>query len=138
MTATALSNASTAPSSTSTAPSSTARLLQLDGVLCAAMGLAISVGAGPVAEVLGSPATGVVRLVGIALVVYGVDLLAASRSRWAAQALRIAGFGNLGWEVASLAVAAFADLSTTGRVLVAVQGVAVGALGVVQLRAGRR
>jgi hypothetical protein len=35
-------------------------------------------------------------------------------------------------------VAGLADLSTTGRVLVAAQGLAVGALAVVQLRASRR
>ena len=128
------SSAATAPS----APSSAVRLLQLDGALCTAMGLAMAVGAGPVADLLGTSATGVVRLVGIALVVYGIDLVVAARTRWAGQVLRFAGVGNLGWEVASLAVAALADLSTTGRVLVAAQGVAVGALGLVQLRAGRR
>ena len=90
------------------------------------------------AELLGTAHQGVVRVVGIALVLYGVDLVVSARTRWARQVLRVAAFGNLGWEVASLAVAAFADLSPTGRVLVAVQGLAVGLLGVVQLRAGRR
>ncbi|MCZ2813060.1 hypothetical protein O2W15_16615 [Modestobacter sp. VKM Ac-2979] len=115
-----------------------ARLLQLDGGLCAAMGLVMAVAAGPVAELLGTDATGVVRAVGIALVVYAVGLVVSSRTRWARAALRAAAIGNLGWEVASLAVAAFADLSTAGRVLVAAQGLAVGALALVQLRAGRR
>ncbi|WP_220036107.1 hypothetical protein, partial [Modestobacter versicolor] len=54
---------------TTTAPAP-ARLLQLDGVLCAAMGLTAALAAGPVAELLGTTATGVVRGVGIALVVY--------------------------------------------------------------------
>lgn len=115
-----------------------ARLLQLDGVLCAAMGLVMAVAAGPVAELLGTDATGVVRGVGITLVVYAVGLVVSSRTRRARTALRAAAVGNLGWEVASLAVAAFADLSTAGRVLVAAQGLAVGALALVQLRAGRR
>ncbi|KGH47287.1 hypothetical protein IN07_07785 [Modestobacter caceresii] len=114
------------------------RLLQLDGVLCAAMGLVMGIAAGPVAELLGTDATGVVRGVGIALVVYAVGLVVSSRTRWARTALRAAAIGNIGWEVASLAVAAFADLSTAGRVLVAAQGLAVGALALVQLRAGRR
>ncbi|MBB3675732.1 hypothetical protein FHX36_001467 [Modestobacter versicolor] len=122
---------------TTTAPAP-ARLLQLDGVLCAAMGLTAALAAGPVAELLGTTATGVVRGVGIALVVYAAGLLAAARSRWARPALRAAAIGNVAWEAASLAVAVLADLGTTGRVLVAAQGLVVGALAVVQLRAGRR
>ncbi|WP_369137566.1 hypothetical protein [Modestobacter versicolor] len=115
-----------------------ARLLQLDGALCAALGLLAATAAGPVAELLGTGATGVVRGVGVALVGYAVVLVAASRTRRARSVLRVAALGNVGWEVASLAVAAFADLGTTGRVLVAAQGLVVGALAVVQLRAFRR
>lgn len=138
MTTTSLISTSASTTTSSPASGRTARLLQLDGALCTAMGLVMGIGAGPVAELLGTSSTGLVRLVGIALVVYGVDLVVAARTRWAGQVLRLAGVGNLGWEAASLAVAALADLSTTGRVLVAVQGAAVGVLGVVQLRAGRR
>ncbi len=116
----------------------TVRLLQLDGVLCAAMGAAMAIAAGPVSGLLGTDATGVVRAVGIALVVYAVVLAASARSHWSSRMLKAAGIGNIGWEVGSLAVAALADLSATGRVLVAAQGLAVGLLAVVQLRAGRR
>ena len=115
-----------------------ARLLQLDGALCAAMGTAMGTASGAVSDLLGTDATGVVRVVGIALALYGVALFASARTSRAPQILKAAGIGNLGWEVGSLAVAALADLSTTGRVLVAVQGLAVGALAVVQLRASRR
>ncbi len=118
--------------------STTARLLQLDGVLCATMGAAMAVAAGPVSDLLGTEATGVVRAVGIALVVYAVALVASAPTRWSARVLTAAGIGNIGWAAGSLAVAAFADLSTTGRVLVAAQGLVVGVLAVVQLRAGRR
>ena len=114
------------------------RLLQLDGVLCAAMGTAMGAAAGPVSELLGTDATAVVRAVGIALALYGVGLLASARSSRAPQILAAAGISNVGWELGSLAVAGLADLSTTGRVLVAAQGLAVGALAVVQLRASRR
>lgn len=114
------------------------RLLQLDGVLCASMGAAMAVAAGAVSDLLGTDATGVVRAVGIALVVYAVALVAGARSRWSARVLKAAGIGNIGWEVGSLAVAVLADLSTTGRVLVAAQGLAVGMLAVLQLRASRR
>ena len=120
------------------ASSTPARLLRLDGVLCAGMGGAMALATGPTAELLGTDATGVVRAVGIALVVYGVALLAAAGTRRVTTSLRTAGVGNLAWEVGSLAVAALAELSTAGRVLVAAQGLAVGALGVVQLRAARR
>ena len=118
--------------------SASARLLQLDGVLCAAMGAAMAVATTPVSDLLGTDATGVVRAVGIALVVYAVVLAAAARSHWSSRVLRVAGIGNIGWEVGSLAVAVLADLSATGRVLVAAQGLAVGLLAVVQLRASRR
>ena len=114
------------------------RLLQVDGVLCAAMGGALALATGPAADLLGTDATGVVRAVGVALVVYGVALFACAGTRRARELLLAAGVGNLGWEVASLAVAAFAELSTVGRVLVAAQGLVVGALGLVQLRAARR
>jgi hypothetical protein len=118
--------------------STPARLLQLDGALCAAMGAAMAFAAGPVADLLGTEETGVVRAVGIGLVAYAIALFAGARSRWSRQLLIAAGIGNIGWELGSLSVAALADLSATGRVLVAAQGVAVGALALVQLRAARR
>ena len=117
---------------------SAAALLRLDGALCAAMGLAMAVAADPVATLVGTDATVVVRVVGIALVVYAIGLAVSAGTRWARPALRAAAIGNIAWEAASLAVAALADLSTAGRVLVAAQGLAVGVLALVQLRAGRR
>ncbi|MCZ2854770.1 hypothetical protein [Modestobacter sp. VKM Ac-2982] len=123
---------------TSRGTSAPARLLRLDGVLCAATGLVTGIAAGPVAGLLGTGSTGVVRAVGLALVGYAVVLLVSSRTRRTRQALRAAALGNLGWEVASLAVATLADLSTAGRLLVAAQGLAIGALALVQLRAVRQ
>ena len=138
-TRTTTGNAPVTSTSTSTSTSTgAARLLRLDGVLCAAMGGAMAIAPGPAADLLGTSATGVVRAVGIALTVYGAALLASAGTRRARAALRTAGVANLGWELASLAVAALAELSTLGRVLVAGQGLVVGALGVVQLRAVRR
>ncbi|MCZ2824727.1 hypothetical protein O2V60_10010 [Modestobacter sp. VKM Ac-2981] len=107
-------------------------------MLCAATGLVTGIAAGPVAGLLGTGSTGVVRAVGLALVGYAVVLLVSSRTRRTRQALRAAALGNLGWEVASLAVATLADLSTAGRLLVAAQGLAIGALALVQLRAVRQ
>ncbi len=128
---------STAP--VAAAPSDRTRpLLQLDGALCAAMGGALALATGPAADLLGTDATGVVRAVGIALAVYGVALVAGAGTGRARGLLLAAGAGNLGWEVASLAGAALAELSTVGRLVVAAQGLVVGALGLVQLRAARR
>ncbi len=116
----------------------TVRLLQLDGVLCATMGAAMALAAGPVCDLLGTDATGVVRAVGIALVAYAVALAVGAQSRWSVRILGAAGIANIGWTVGSLAVAAAADLSPIGRVLVAAQGLVVGLLAVAQLRASRR
>ena len=119
-------------------PSAVARLLQPDGAFCAAMGAASGLAAGPACRLLGTGQTTLVRAVGIALTAYGIALLASAGHRRARQIVRAAGVANVGWEAASLAVAALAQLSTAGRVLVAAQGLVVGALAVVRLRAGRR
>ena len=58
-------------------------------------------------------------------------------ARCARPAVLVAGIGSIAWELASLAVAVLADLSAVGTVLVVGQGLAFGALGVLQLRAGR-
>ena len=72
----------TAPAlpTTSSTTSPAVGLLRLDGVLCAAMGLTLAIGAEPVAELLGTASTGVLRVVGVALVLYGLD-------RWGGWAL---------------------------------------------------
>ena len=114
------------------------RLLQVDAALCAGLGLPLALAAGPVADLLGTTATTLLRWVGIALVVYALDLLLLARSRWARPAVLAAGAGSVLWELGSLAVAALADLSTVGTVLLVGQGLGVGTLGVLQLRAGRR
>lgn len=113
-------------------------LLQVDAVLCAGLGLPLALAADPVADLLGTTSVTLLRWVGVALVVYALDLLLLARSRWARPAVLAAGAGSVLWELGSLAVAALADLSSIGTVLVVGQGLAVGTLGVLQLRAGRR
>ena len=138
---TTTSTATTA-TATATAPSRGAagprRLLQVDAALCAGLGLPLALAADPVADLLGTTSATLLRWVGVALVVYALDLLLLARSRWARPAVLAAGAGSVLWELGSLVVAALADLSTVGTVLVVGQGLAVGTLGVLQLRAGRR
>ena len=133
---------STATTATTTAPRRDAagprRLLQVDAALCAGLGLPFALAADPVADLLGTTSATLLRWVGVALVVYALDLLLLARGRWARPAVLAAGVGSVLWELGSLVVAALADLSTVGTVLVVGQGLAVGTLGVLQLRAGRR
>lgn len=114
------------------------RLLRVDAALCGGLGLVAATAAPGLADLLGVSSATAVRWVGVALVVYALDLLLAARSRFARQAVLVAGAGSLLWEAASLAVAAFGGLSGVGQVLVVAQGLATGVLGVLQLRAGRR
>jgi len=113
------------------------RLLQADAASAAALGVPLAVAAPAISDLLGTSSVTVVRWVGVALVVYAVDLLLAARSRWARPALLVAGIGSIAWEVASLAVAAFGGLSSVGTAVVVGQGLAVGAFGLLQLRAAR-
>ena len=114
------------------------RLLQVDAALCAGLGIPLALAPDPVGELLGTTSSTLLRWVGIALAVYALDLLLLARSRWARPAVLAAGAGSVLWELGSLAVAVSADLSAVGTALVVGQGLAVGTLGVLQLRAGRR
>lgn len=118
------------------------RLLEVDAVGSAAVGVALAAAPTHVADLLGTTASSVLgsttlRWLGVALLVLAVDLALLARTRVARPAVLVAGFGSIAWELASLAVAVLADLSTLGTVLVVGQGLAFGALGVLQLRAGR-
>lgn len=118
------------------------RLLEADAVGSAAVGLALAAAPTQVADLLGTTASSVLgsttlRWLGVALLVLAVDLALLARTRIARPAVLVAGIGSIAWELASLAVAVLADLSPIGTVLVVGQGLAFGALGVLQLRAGR-
>lgn len=118
------------------------RLLEVDAVGSAAVGLALAAAPTQVADLLGTTASSVLgsttlRWLGVALLVLAVDLAVLARTRVARPAVLVAGIGSIAWELASLTVAVVADLSAIGTVLVVGQGLAFGALGVLQLRAGR-
>ena len=115
-------------------------LLRLDGALCAATG-ALCVAAAPaVADLLGPdvPATAV-RVVGVALLVWAVDvaLLARRSFRTVRRTAIAAGVANLAWEVATVALVAAGAFSVAGAVTALVVAAVVGGLGLVQLRAVR-
>ena len=116
-------------------------LLRVDAALCAVTGLLAAVAAAPVADLLGPDiGTRVVRGLGIALVVYALDLVLVSRAgdRWQRPAALVAGVGNLAWEVATVVLVALGAFSGAGALVALAVAAVVGALGVLQLRAARR
>lgn len=133
-----------APAGRSGAAAGTARLRQLlraDAALCAGTGLLAALAAPAVADLLGPDVSAtVVRVVGLALLVYAADLALTSRAadRWQRPAALAAGVGNLAWEVATVALVVAGAFSVAGAVLALAVGAVVGGLGVLQLRAARR
>lgn len=116
-------------------------LLRVDAVLCAALGLPAAVAPGGVADLLGADAsTTLVRVVGIALVLYALDLAVVSRlaDRWQRPVVLAAGVGSLAWMLATVGLVAVGAFSAAAAVAALVLGVAVAELGVLQLRAARR
>ena len=116
-------------------------LLRADAALCAGTGLVAALAAPAVADLLGPDVgTSVVRVVGIALVLYALDLALTSRAaeRWQRPAALAAGLGNLAWVVATVALVALGAFSATGTAVALLVGAVVGGLGLLQLRACRR
>lgn len=127
---------------TSVAPTTRLRtLLRADAALCAVIGLVAAVAAGPVADLLGPDVpTTAVRVVGLALVLYALDLAVTSRlgERWQRPMVLIAGVGNVAWVLATAALVVAGAFSTTGALVALAVAAVVGELGVLQLRALRR
>jgi hypothetical protein len=116
-------------------------LLRVDAVLCAALGLPAAIAPGSVADLLGTDASPtLVRVVGIALVLYALDLAVLSRldARWQRPVVLAAGVGSLAWTIATVALVVAGAFSTTGAVLALVVGVLTAELGVLQLRSANR
>ena len=122
-----------------TIPTSRLRtLLRADAALCAVTGLVAAGAAGPVADLLGPDVgTTVVRVVGVALVVYALDLALVSRAaaRWQRPAARVAGLGNVAWVVATAGLLALGAFSAAGAAVGLLVAAVVGGLGLLQLRA---
>jgi hypothetical protein len=117
-----------------------ATLLRVDAVLCAATGLLAAAAPAAVADVLGPdvPPAGV-RWVGLALLVWAVDvaLLARARGRLLRRGGVVVAVGNLAWEVATVVLVVRGAFSLPGAVTALVVGAVVGGLGLLQLRATR-
>ncbi len=115
-------------------------LLRLDAALCAATG-ALAVAAAPVvADVLGPDVTTTaVRVVGVALLVWAVDvaLLARTSGRLLRRATVAVAGVNVAWELATVVLVAAGAFSLGGAVLALAVGAVVGGLGLLQLRALR-
>lgn len=126
------------------APSTTERLrtlLRADAALCAVTGLLAAAAPGAVAGLLGPDVSrNVVRVVGVALVLYALDLAVTSRAaaRWQRPAALAAGVGNVAWEVATVVLVATGAFSVLGAVVALAVAAVVGGLGLLQLRAARR
>lgn len=115
-------------------------LLRADAAFCAALGLAAAAAAGAVADLLGPdvPAT-VARVVGVALVLYALDLAVTSRlaERWQRPAAVVAAAGNAAWVLGTLVLVALGAFSTAGAAVMLVVALVAAELGVLQLRALR-
>lgn len=116
-------------------------LLRADTALCGVTGLVAAAAAAQVADLLGPDVgTTTVRIVGIALVLYALDLALISRAsvRWQRPAALVAGVGNVAWVAATIVLVAVGAFSTLGALVALAVAVVVGELGVLQLRAARR
>ncbi|HVL57105.1 MAG TPA: hypothetical protein VM491_11400 [Burkholderiaceae bacterium] len=116
------------------------RLLTFDAATSAAMGLALLAGAGALAPVLGLPET-LLRAAGAVLLPFAALVGAAgARPAPSRRALRAIAGCNLAWALGSVALLAGSWVQPTaiGIAFVAVQAVAVAALGELQLVSARR
>ncbi len=116
------------------------RVVQADAALTAVGGGVVLAAAEPVADLLGLATTGPVLAVGAFFMALSLVLALVGRTD-ARQLLRVVpinAVGDLAWAAASIGVAALADLSGTGRALIAVQAVVVLAVGEAKLITVRR
>ncbi len=116
------------------------RVVQADAVLTAFGGLVSLAAAEPVSDLLGLATTGPVIAVGAFFVALSLvlPLLGRTDARSLLRLVPINAVADLGWAAASIGVAVLADLSGSGRALIAIQAVAVLAVGEIKLITVRR
>ena len=115
-------------------------LLRIDAALCAVTGLTAALAAPAVADALGPDVgTTTVRVVGVALVLWALDvvLLARASGRLLRGTVAVAAWGNLAWELGTVGLVAVGAFSVVGAVLALAVAAVVGGLGLLQLRALR-
>lgn len=125
---------------TATAEARLRTLLRVDAAVCAVTGLVAAAAAPAVADLLGPDVgTTVVRVVGIALVVWALDavLLARTSGRLLRGTVTAAAWGNAAWEVATVVLVVLGAFSVTGAVVALLVAAVAGGLGLLQLRALR-
>lgn len=113
------------------------RVIWLDVAACGVLGIGLVGLAGPVADLLDIESSAPVVAAGAFLTVLAVGLVWLARASTPAR-LRLTPWsaaGDVAWAVGSVALAAAAPLSGVGRVLVAVQGLAVAGMAVAKTSA---
>lgn len=112
-------------------------LLRINAGFSAATGLVAALAPGRVARMLGIDSSGVVRVVGVALLAYAMDLLVAAalrRNRLVPLARVVAG-ADAAWVLGTVVVAMTGAVSSEGALLLGGLAVPVGALAVGQWQA---
>ncbi len=118
-----------------TAESTLRKTLLINTELSAATGTAGLAFGGPVADMLGVDQVWLIRLLGAGLLAFAAAVFLVARSsrptlaRWS---LEIS-LADIGWVLGTVAVIALGWLSTTGAIVMAIVGAAVGVLGTLQL-----
>jgi hypothetical protein len=108
------------------------RVLILDAATCLAMGGLLVAAAAPLAGLLELPRA-VLFEVGIFLLPYAGFVLWASRNVDRVWPVRVVGFANLAWVVASFALLSIVTPNLLGMAFVAIQAIAVAGLAAIQL-----
>ena len=125
--------ASTITVAAATATDRLRTLLHIDAVACAGTGLAAAVAADPVADLLGTTRVGIVRGVGVFLVVYALDLLLLSRvgrDTVLRTGTALTAVGDGLWVAATLGLIVAGAFEAAGVAAVLAVGTVVAALGV--------
>lgn len=114
------------------------RALRVNGLFSTASGAAVVAAGAWVGEQLGTAHTGWVRIAGVALVLYGLDLFLLARARRASTGAPFVIGADVAWVAGSVAVLVAGVVEPTGgRVLVAGVAVAVAVIAWLQWRAWR-
>jgi hypothetical protein len=116
------------------------QLMLADAVGTGAAGLALLLGADPLADEAGLATSGPVLAIGAFFVGLAVVVAAVGRAHEAVllRLVPLNGAGDLAWAAGSVIVGLTADLSGSGRAMVLVQAVAVLAIGEAKLVLSRR
>lgn len=100
-------------------------VLAANALVSGLVGAVCTIAADPVADVLGVSRVGLVRLIGIGLVIFAVDLLVLwmVRPRWLVPGARIVAGTDAAWSAGTVAVTVAGALDPIGAALVLATGV---------------